>query len=115
MSPNADVDDIVSYLSCSCVQVAGSAAGISAFQMDIKVEGITLDIMKQVRQHSLAARHLKHACYFLACSCGTCTLRSHKQAILLGVGWINHHGRVTAAQSASRVVWTDGASMCMLA
>lgn len=38
---------------CVCVcavllQVAGSASGISAFQMDIKVEGITLDIMKQV-------------------------------------------------------------------
>lgn len=30
-------------------QVAGSAEGISAFQMDIKVEGITIDIMKQVR------------------------------------------------------------------
>lgn len=30
-------------------QVAGSASGVSAFQMDIKVEGITLDIMKQVR------------------------------------------------------------------
>lgn len=29
-------------------QVAGSASGISAFQMDIKVEGITLDIMKKV-------------------------------------------------------------------
>jgi hypothetical protein len=29
-------------------QVAGSASGVSAFQMDIKVEGITLDIMKQV-------------------------------------------------------------------
>jgi hypothetical protein len=30
-------------------QVAGSARGVSAFQMDIKVEGITLDIMRQVR------------------------------------------------------------------
>jgi hypothetical protein len=55
------VDDMACCLSCSCVQVAGSAAGISAFQMDIKVEGITLDIMKQVRQQSLAARHMKHA------------------------------------------------------
>jgi hypothetical protein len=39
------------WLSVVLPQVAGSAAGISAFQMDIKVEGITLDIMKKV-QHT---------------------------------------------------------------
>lgn len=38
-------------MSCAAVtQVAGSAQGISAFQMDIKVEGITLDIMRQVSE-----------------------------------------------------------------
>jgi hypothetical protein len=36
------------WLSAVLLQVAGSASGISAFQMDIKVEGITLDIMKKV-------------------------------------------------------------------
>jgi hypothetical protein len=34
------------------LQVAGSARGVSAFQMDIKVEGITLDIMRQVGNQS---------------------------------------------------------------
>jgi hypothetical protein len=42
------------------VQVAGGASGISAFQMDIKVEGITLDIMRQVRR---ASPRLSHAAW----------------------------------------------------
>eukprot|EP00878_Enallax_costatus_P014423 GHUV01015084.1.p1 GENE.GHUV01015084.1~~GHUV01015084.1.p1 ORF type:complete len:329 (+),score=44.72 GHUV01015084.1:908-1894(+) len=37
-------------------KVAGSARGISAFQMDIKVEGITLDIMKQALAQAAAGR-----------------------------------------------------------
>ncbi|KAF6256365.1 putative polyribonucleotide nucleotidyltransferase [Scenedesmus sp. NREL 46B-D3] len=37
-------------------KVAGSARGVSAFQMDIKVEGITLDIMRQALAQAAAGR-----------------------------------------------------------
>eukprot|EP00775_Hariotina_reticulata_P013098 gene13098-13225_t len=37
-------------------KVAGSTRGISAFQMDIKVEGITLGIMKQALEQAAAGR-----------------------------------------------------------
>lgn len=48
-----DANVLLLLLLCS-VQVAGGARGITAFQMDIKVEGITLDIMRQVTsQHCM--------------------------------------------------------------
>jgi hypothetical protein len=44
----SDVGILLLLLLLLLLQVAGSARGVSAFQMDIKVEGITLDIMRQV-------------------------------------------------------------------
>jgi hypothetical protein len=55
-------DDVRACYHVLLLQVAGSARGVSAFQMDIKVEGITLDIMRQVRQEWLVCRQ----------SCCTC-------------------------------------------
>ncbi len=53
----SDIQGLEDHLGDMDFKVAGTAEGITAFQLDIKIEGITMDIMKNALEQAREGRH----------------------------------------------------------
>ena len=58
-----DIAGMEDHLGDMDFKVAGTEEGICALQMDIKIKGVTKDILKQALAQAKKARHANSRCY----------------------------------------------------
>ena len=81
----SDIQGIEDHLGDMDFKVAGTATGITAFQMDIKIEGIPMEVMQRALGHIIVYPHAEGALAVCINSC-SCAIDIHRNISMYCMG-----------------------------